>query len=81
MLPLLAYPLVYLGNSLVRGSLVGWYPYPFLDPRGPGGYMGVAWMCLWIAVGMVVAALLVAWVGNLRLRQVSAPQRGRTHFG
>lgn len=28
----LAFPLVYLVYTLIRGSIIGWYPYPFLDP-------------------------------------------------
>ena len=38
----LAFPLVYLAYSLSRGAAVDWYPYPFLDPRHPGGYGRVA---------------------------------------
>jgi hypothetical protein len=29
----LIWPLIYLIYSMVRGSIVGWYPYHFLDPR------------------------------------------------
>ena len=29
----LLYPLAYLFYSLVRGSITGWYPYPFLNPN------------------------------------------------
>ena len=29
----LLYPLAYLFYSLVRGAVVGWYPYPFLNPN------------------------------------------------
>ncbi len=32
----LAFPLLYLGYSLVRGRLVGWYPYPFLNRKVRG---------------------------------------------
>ena len=28
-----ALPLAYVVYVLIRGALVGWYPYPFLDPR------------------------------------------------
>ncbi|MGA8046237.1 MAG: Pr6Pr family membrane protein, partial [Dermatophilaceae bacterium] len=28
----LIYPLAYAGYSLIRGAIVDWYPYPFLDP-------------------------------------------------
>ena len=31
-LPVLAFPLAYVAYVLVRGAMVGWYPYPFLDP-------------------------------------------------
>ena len=30
---LLAYPLLYLAYTFVRGSITNWYPYPFLDPN------------------------------------------------
>lgn len=29
----LIWPLIYLLYSMARGSLIGWYPYPFLDPN------------------------------------------------
>lgn len=47
----LAFPAVYLVYSLIRGALVDWYPYPFLDPRETGGYGAVA---IWSAVVLVV---------------------------
>jgi hypothetical protein len=30
------YPLIYVGYTLVRGPIVGWYPYPFLNPAHHG---------------------------------------------
>ncbi len=33
----MAYPLLWLGGTTLRGALTNWYPYPFLDPTGPGG--------------------------------------------
>lgn len=65
----LAFPVVWLAYSLVRGAIAGWYPYPFLDPRRPGGYGAVLVTCVAIAVGMVVLMLLVAWVGNRLARR------------
>ena len=35
-LPWLFFPAAYLVYSLVRGPIVSWYPYPFLDPAQAG---------------------------------------------
>jgi hypothetical protein len=32
----LVYPLAWIGYTFVRGSVTGWYPYPFLDVGGIG---------------------------------------------
>ncbi|PWD51449.1 hypothetical protein C8046_13070 [Serinibacter arcticus] len=56
-------PIAYLVYSLVRGPIVDWYPYPFLDPR-PSGYGTVLIGSLAVAVAFFLAALLVAWSGN-----------------
>ncbi|GGB43319.1 hypothetical protein GCM10011492_37860 [Flexivirga endophytica] len=56
----LAYPIVYLGYSLIRGPIADWYPYPFLDP-GPHGYGYVAVMSVCVAI---VAAVFVAVVAG-----------------
>jgi hypothetical protein len=53
----LAYPLVYVVYSLIRGPIVDWYLYPFLDPRQSGRYPVVAAYC----VGIALVALLFAW--------------------
>jgi hypothetical protein len=60
----LAFPVVWLAYSLVRGAITGWYPYPFLDPGRAGGYGSVTVACVAIAVGMVVLMLVVSWAGN-----------------
>lgn len=52
----LAFPTVYLGYTLVRGVVVDWYPYRYLDPATTGGYRGVV-------VGSVVALAVVAALG------------------
>jgi hypothetical protein len=33
----LAFPLVWVAFTIVRGSITGWWPYWFLDPTGAGG--------------------------------------------
>lgn len=54
----LLYPLAYVAYSLLRGPLVKWYPYPFLDPAQPGGYATVAVY----GVGIFLAAMLFTWL-------------------
>lgn len=61
----LAFPLVWTVYTLVRGPIVDWYPYPFIDP-GMHGALGVAGYVGGIAVAFVVMIALVAWIGNLR---------------
>ncbi len=59
----LAYPLGWLGYTMIRGPIAGWYPYPFLDPAN-GGYGGVAVYVVGILVfGLVLGAALAA-IGN-----------------
>ena len=59
----LAYPLVWTAYTVIRGAIVGWYPYPFLDPAN-GGYGTVALYVVGILVfGIVLCAVLGA-VGN-----------------
>lgn len=54
----LAFPLLYLAYSLIRGPLVDWYPYPFIDLRlHSGGAIAVTSVVL--AVGMAVLAVLL----------------------
>ena len=63
----LAFPLLYLVYSLIRGPIVGWYPYPFMD-ASLHGYLGVAVTALVIAVVLTgiaaVIAKLPAWTGR-----------------
>jgi hypothetical protein len=52
----LVYPVGYVIYSLVRGSLVGWYPYPFLNPD-TNGYVGIGL----VSVGIAVVVLALTW--------------------
>ncbi len=72
----LVYPLLYAVYSLVRGPIVDWYPYPFLDPDEVGGYAGVALYCVGVAVGSALFAWLVVVAGD-RLRLTTVPGRRR----
>lgn len=82
---IVGYPLLWAGYTMLRGELVAnpdgsaawWYPYPFLDPHGAGGY-GSALMY----IGAIMATfLLIGWgivaIGRFRerraLRRAEAP--------
>jgi hypothetical protein len=52
----LVYPIVYVVYSLVRGALVGWYPYPFLNPS-TAGYTGI----LFTSIGILGLTLVLIW--------------------
>ena len=67
LLPFLVLPLGWLGYTLVRGEIVDWYPYPFIDV-GEHGYAVV----LVNVVAVAAAMLLAAWgatVVDRRLRE------------
>lgn len=61
----LAYPAAWLAYTLVRGEIVDWYPYPFVDV-GELGYGGVLLRCVALLVGFVAAAVLFLLIGNRR---------------
>src|SRR5262249_42323803 len=61
----LAYPLAWLGYTLVRGAAVDWSPYPFVDVSKLG-YGGVAWRSVVLAVGFAAGASALLWLGNRR---------------
>ncbi|MFE5501536.1 Pr6Pr family membrane protein [Amycolatopsis japonica] len=56
----LLYPLAWLAVTLVRGAIVGFYPYPFVDP-GINSYGGVAFNC--VLIGVLFIGLAAAAVG------------------
>ena len=68
----LIYPLAYLAYSLVRGSIVHWYPYPFLNPA-TGGYDKL----VLTSVIILVATFGLLGLLVLRTRFGSMPQRAR----
>jgi len=55
----LLFPFAYMVYSLIRGPIVDWYPYPFLDPNNAGGYGAVALYGVGIAITVGVFAWLV----------------------
>ncbi len=57
LLLVLVFPTLYLIYTLIRGRMLGWYPYPFLNPAGVGG-SGVAVH----AVGIAVTFIFAGWI-------------------
>ncbi len=53
----LLFPIIYVAYSLIRGALIGWYPYPFLNPETKG-YGAVALT----VVGLLLLTLALVWV-------------------
>ncbi|GAA1921484.1 Pr6Pr family membrane protein [Microbacterium aoyamense] len=77
---IVAYPLLWLTYTLIRGGLTPdpsgahdwWYPYPFLDPHGGGGWPSVLiYVAVMLVVLVAIGAGIVA-VGRLRSRRAAA---------
>ncbi len=61
----LAYPFAWITYTLVRGEVVDWYPYPFVDVSKLG-YGGVLGRSVGLAVGFASSAAALLWLGNRR---------------
>ena len=59
----LVFPVAYVAYSLIRGPIVNWYPYPFLNPAN-GGYGQVFVTSVIIMIGGFVLAYLVSRIGT-----------------
>lgn len=59
----LVYPVAYGAYCLIRGPIVDWYPYPFLDPRDHG-YPYVVVMMVFVAVVGLALAWLLCWTSR-----------------
>lgn len=62
----LLFPFVYLVYSMIRGAIVGWYPYPFLN-ADKNGYTKVSInIAVMIAVFLVAGLVLIAITRSLK---------------
>ncbi|WP_109208771.1 MULTISPECIES: Pr6Pr family membrane protein [Microbacterium] len=74
---LVGYPLVWTTYTMVRGERVGnpdgttpwWYPYPFLDPHGAGGYPSAFLYIGAILVGFLAIGSMIIMIGRYRERR------------
>jgi len=65
------YPIAYLVYSLIRGAILNWYPYWFIDPnKSPGGWTGVILFSAAITVGFLAVSFALLWLGNKLSRNV-----------
>ncbi|MFD6390283.1 Pr6Pr family membrane protein [Nocardia sp. NPDC060259] len=60
----LIFPLIYGVYSLIRGPIVDWYPYPFIDPRQQG-YVSMALGLVVLTLVFAVLAVAMASLGDL----------------
>lgn len=73
----LIFPFLYLVYSLIRGAIVGFYPYPFFNPAKVGGYGGVALYCIAIMVVFLILIWLAMLLGNRAKRNSAQIQESR----
>ena len=67
----LIFPVVYFSYTLIRGAIVGWYPYPFLDVTSKG-YARVLADGVGILIAMIAVGAATRRAGN-RLRARREP--------
>lgn len=63
----LLYPVIWGVFTMWRGTLIGWYPYYFLDPRQVSGILEMVLSCL-VALA-IFAAVAAALIGISRVHQ------------
>lgn len=68
----LLFPLAYVTYSSIRGPIVDWYPYPFLDPD-ENGVLAVVIVSIGIAILAALLSLALAWYTRFRLSTLAAP--------
>jgi hypothetical protein len=68
----MVFPVLYIVYTLVRGPIVHWYPYFFVNPAHSGGYLFVAVSTLVIGLGQIAMGLAIAHVGRVRTARLYA---------
>jgi hypothetical protein len=53
--------------------MVDWYPYPFLDPRGDGGYPSVAAYSLGVLIVFLGVGWFLRWWADARATERNGP--------
>jgi hypothetical protein len=68
----LIYPITYLFLTLLRGAWTNWYPYPFLDPKNPGGWPAVAIVSTVITLLAIMAIWFILYFGHWRAGAIAS---------
>lgn len=76
-----SFPLIWVGVTMVRGAVTGWYPYPFLEPDGPNGVAGVVIYVAAIATFVVALAAVAVVINRVHTRGVRGVGHGRRQTG
>lgn len=63
------FPVTWAIYTMIRGAIVGWYPYPFLNPSQPGGYRAVIFYVILISVVILVAGFGLFAISRARKLQ------------
>lgn len=64
----LAFPVIFLAATLVRGAIVDRYPYDFVDPGVQGGYAGLVGSLAIVLVAFLAVGAIVSALGAVRDR-------------
>ena len=62
----LIFPLLYLFYTVIRGAIIAWYPYPFMNPAIVGGSVGVFFCSGAIIVLFIGVSGIIIVLGNWR---------------
>jgi hypothetical protein len=82
LLLIIGYPVVWGVLTLVRGSIVGWYPYYFLDPAQISGPVEfIALSALMLAVFALIGLILIVVVPPRRTGSALTPRTVRASRG
>lgn len=68
----ISYPLAWLAFTMIRGGITGWYPYPFLQPAGPGGIPSVLVYVIGIAAFIIAVGSAAIGFAHLAARRERA---------
>ena len=58
------YPVAWLLYTMIRGAIVGWYPYPFLNPQLMGGMGNVLKLIVLLLAAAALLIVLIVWIGR-----------------